>query len=44
MKEATLNVNGMSCQHCMNSIEKEIKEIGASAQVDLKNNSYSELR
>ena len=39
MKQATLKVNGMSCQHCVNSIEKALKEIGATGQVDLKGNS-----
>ncbi|WP_336775225.1 copper ion binding protein [Paenibacillus sp. MMO-58] len=41
MKQATLNVNGMSCQHCVNSIEKALKEIGGSAHVDLKNNAVT---
>ncbi len=41
MKQATLQVNGMSCQHCVNSIEKAVKEIGGSARVDLQNNSVS---
>lgn len=39
MKQVTLQVNGMSCQHCVNSIEKALKEVGASGNVDLKNNS-----
>lgn len=41
MKEATLHVIGMSCQHCVNSIEKAIKEIGGSAQVNLMNNTVT---
>jgi copper chaperone len=41
MKQCTLQVNGMSCQHCVNSIEKALKEIGASGQVDLKAKSVA---
>jgi copper chaperone len=41
MEQVTLKVNGMSCQHCVNSIEKGLKEIGASGQVDLKANSVA---
>jgi copper chaperone len=41
MKQVTLQVNGMSCQHCVNSIEKAVKEIGGAAHVDLKNNSVT---
>lgn len=39
MNNTTLQVNGMSCQHCVNSIEGALKEIGASGKVDLKNNT-----
>lgn len=35
MKNVLLNVEGMSCQHCVNSIEGALKEIGASGEVDL---------
>jgi copper chaperone len=41
MTQVTLQVNGMSCQHCVNSVEKALKEVGASANVDLKNNSVT---
>lgn len=41
MQQVTLQVNGMSCQHCVNSIEKALKEIGASGQVDLNANSVA---
>lgn len=41
MQQAKLQVNGMSCQHCVNSIEKAVKEIGGSARVDLKTNSVT---
>jgi copper chaperone len=39
MKNITLNVQGMSCQHCVNSIEGALKEIGASGKVNLKGES-----
>ena len=46
MKNVTLQVRGMSCQHCVNAIEKALKEIGAEGKVDLQNNkvdvSYDE--
>jgi copper chaperone len=35
VQQVTLEVNGMSCQHCVNSIEKALQEIGASGKVDL---------
>lgn len=35
MKQVTLKVEGMSCGHCVNSIEKAVKEIGATAKVSL---------
>lgn len=41
MQQTTLQVQGMSCQHCVNSIEKAIKEIGGSARVDLQNNTVT---
>jgi copper chaperone len=41
MPKVILQVNGMSCQHCVNSIEKALKEIGASGQVDLRTNSVA---
>ncbi|MEF3309313.1 copper ion binding protein [Paenibacillus sp. GYB004] len=39
MKSVTLNVQGMSCQHCVNSIEGALKEIGVSGKVNLKGES-----
>ncbi|MDF2659929.1 MAG: copper chaperone [Paenibacillus sp.] len=39
MKNVTLNVQGMSCQHCVNSIEGALKEIGVSGKVNLKGES-----
>lgn len=35
MKNITLNVEGMSCGHCVKSVEGALKEIGATATVDL---------
>ncbi|ETT40454.1 CopZ [Paenibacillus sp. FSL R5-808] len=39
MKNMTLEVEGMSCQHCVNTIEGALKEIGVKGKVDLKNNT-----
>lgn len=39
MKNVTLNVQGMSCHHCVNSIEGALKEIGVSGKVNLKSES-----
>lgn len=36
MKNVTLHVHGMSCQHCVNSIEGALKDIGVSGKVNLK--------
>lgn len=41
MTQVTLQVSGMSCQHCVNSIEKALKEIGAKGNVDLKSSSVT---
>jgi copper chaperone len=41
MQQVTLQVSGMSCQHCVNSVEKALKQIGAAGQVDLKANSVA---
>ncbi|NQX60583.1 copper ion binding protein [Paenibacillus qinlingensis] len=38
MTNITLEVEGMSCQHCVNSIEGALKEIGAAGKVDLNSN------
>ncbi|WNC15237.1 copper ion binding protein [Brevibacillus brevis] len=35
MKTVTLNVEGMSCNHCVNTIEKTLKELGATGKVNL---------
>ncbi|MCM3431699.1 copper ion binding protein [Brevibacillus agri] len=39
MKKLTLQVEGMSCQHCVISIEGALKEIGAAGKVDLGSNT-----
>ncbi|WP_199622534.1 copper ion binding protein [Paenibacillus alkalitolerans] len=41
MTNVTLKVEGMSCQHCVNSIEGALKEIGATAKVDLAANTVA---
>ncbi|MGE5702933.1 MAG: copper ion binding protein [Clostridia bacterium] len=35
MQNVTLKVEGMSCGHCVNSVEGALKEIGAQGKVDL---------
>lgn len=35
MKEIILQVEGMSCDHCVNAIEGTLKKLGADAKVDL---------
>ena len=39
--QATLQVKGMSCQHCVQSVEKAVKEVGGSAKVDLSSGSVT---
>lgn len=41
MQTVTLNVEGMSCNHCVNSIEGALSELGASAKVDLSAKSVT---
>lgn len=41
MQQVTLQVRGMSCQHCVNAIEGALKTIGAAAQVDLQKNTVT---
>ncbi|WP_103104389.1 cation transporter [Brevibacillus reuszeri] len=41
MKNVTLKVEGMSCGHCVNSIEGAIKELGAKGHVDLANETVT---
>lgn len=35
MTNVVLKVSGMSCNHCVNSIEGALKEIGVEGKVDL---------
>jgi copper chaperone len=35
MTTVTFQVKGMSCNHCVNSIERALKEAGATGKVDL---------
>ncbi|WP_438347890.1 copper ion binding protein [Paenibacillus sp. FA6] len=35
MKHVTLNVEGMSCNHCLNAVEGAVKSVGATGKVDL---------
>jgi len=39
MKNVTLIVEGMSCNHCVHSIEGALKTIGAQGKVDLASES-----
>lgn len=41
MQNVLLNVQGMSCGHCVNSIEGAVKKLGASAKVDLQSNTVA---
>jgi copper chaperone len=41
MEKVTLQVNGMSCNHCVNSVEGALKGLGASAKVDLASKSVA---
>lgn len=41
MAQVTLQVNGMSCQHCVNAVEKALTELGAKGSVDLSSNSVT---
>ncbi|OUN01119.1 MAG: copper resistance protein CopZ [Paenibacillaceae bacterium ZCTH02-B3] len=35
MQTVTLNVKGMSCNHCKNAVENAVRQAGAKATVDL---------
>jgi len=39
MQKQTLQVEGMSCNHCVNTIEKALREIGVAGKVNLSNGS-----
>ena len=41
MQNVNLKVDGMSCGHCVNSIEGAVNKLGASAKVDLGSKSVA---
>jgi copper chaperone len=41
MQTVTLKVEGMSCGHCVNSVEGVVKKLGASGKVDLSGGSVT---
>lgn len=41
MTNMILNVQGMTCGHCANSVEGAVKNLGAVAKVDLASNSVT---
>lgn len=41
MSNVTLNVKGMSCNHCVKSVEEAVKNAGANGQVDLANGTVA---
>lgn len=38
MSSIILKVEGMSCNHCVNTVEKAMKELGAEGKVNLAGN------
>lgn len=41
MQSVALKVEGMSCGHCVNSVEGAVRNLGASAKVDLAGKTVS---
>ncbi|GGA08364.1 copper chaperone CopZ [Paenibacillus marchantiophytorum] len=41
MQSVTLKVEGMSCGHCVNSVEGAVKKLGAAGKVDLSAGSVT---
>ncbi|MFK7696556.1 copper ion binding protein [Paenibacillus sp. HJGM_3] len=41
MQKVELKVEGMSCGHCVNSVEGAVKALGATARVNLSAKSVS---
>lgn len=41
MKNETIQVQGMSCNHCVNSIEGALKNLGVQGKVDLAGGTVS---
>ncbi|MDB5055391.1 MAG: copper chaperone [Bacilli bacterium] len=41
MQTVTLKVEGMSCGHCVNSVEGAVKKLGTNGKVDLAQKSVT---
>jgi len=41
MSQTVLKVEGMSCGHCVSSVEGAVKKLGAEARVDLAKGSVA---
>lgn len=41
MSNVIIEVQGMSCGHCVNSVEGAVKNLGAAAKVDLAKGSVT---
>ncbi|RAP75849.1 copper ion binding protein [Paenibacillus montanisoli] len=41
MQTTILKVEGMSCGHCVNSVEGAVNKLGATGKVDLKTGSVT---
>ncbi|GAB6928504.1 copper chaperone CopZ [Paenibacillus sp. JCM 10914] len=41
MTQVTLTVEGMSCNHCVSSVEGALKNAGANGKVDLASNTVA---
>jgi copper chaperone len=41
MQNITIQVQGMSCNHCVNSVEGALKNLGAQGKVDLAGGKVS---
>ncbi|TCP62145.1 cation transporter [Baia soyae] len=41
MKKEVLHVEGMSCNHCVRSIEEALKKVNVQAKVDLASRTVS---
>ena len=41
MQNVVLNVKGMSCGHCVNSIEGALKSLGVQGDVNLENGTVT---
>ncbi|MFD0670177.1 copper ion binding protein [Cohnella sp. GCM10027633] len=41
MEKATLQVQGMSCNHCVQAVENAVRNVGGAAKVDLAGKSVA---